>query len=108
MQTLSFDNTFVRELPADPATGPGRRQVHGALYSRVEPTPVAAPRLVAWSLEVAALLDIDPADIESPAFAQVFGGNALLDGGTAEIPGAGHGDKGVEIAEIEILHCSTY
>ena len=80
MQTLSFDNTFVRELPADPATGPGRRQVHGALYSRVQPTPVAAPRLVAWSREVAAMLDIDPADIESPAFAQVFGGNALLDG----------------------------
>src|SRR5258708_17461232 len=80
MQTLSFDNTFVRELPADPATGPGRRQVHGALYSRVEPTPVAAPRLIAWSREVAAMLDIDPAAIESPAFAQVFGGNALLEG----------------------------
>ncbi len=80
MQSLSFDNAFVRELPADPTTGPGRRQVHGALYSHVEPTPVAAPRLVAWSREVAAMLDIDPADIESPAFAQVFGGNALLDG----------------------------
>ena len=80
MQALSFDNTFVRELPADPMTGPGRRQVHGALYSRVQPTPVAAPRLVAWSREVAAMLDISPADIESPAFAQVFGGNALLDG----------------------------
>jgi uncharacterized protein YdiU (UPF0061 family) len=80
MQALSFDNTFVRELPPDPATGPGRRQVHGALYSRVEPTPVAAPRLIAWSREVAAMLDIDPADIESPAFAQVFGGNALLEG----------------------------
>jgi uncharacterized protein YdiU (UPF0061 family) len=80
MQALSFDNTFVRELPADPVTGPGRRQVHGALYSRVQPTPVAAPRLVAWSREVAEMLDISPADIESPAFAQVFGGNALLDG----------------------------
>ena len=80
MQALSFDNTFVRELPADPASGPGRRQVHRALYSRVEPTPVAAPRLIAWSREVAALLGIDPAEIESPAFAQVFGGNALLEG----------------------------
>ena len=80
MQTLSFDNSFVRELPADPATGPGRRQVHGALYSRVEPTPVAAPRMVAWSREVAALLDIDPAEMASPAFAQVFAGNALLPG----------------------------
>ena len=80
MQALSFDNTFVRELPADPLQGPGRRQVHGALYSHVRPTPVAAPRLLAWSREVAAILDLDPADIETPAFAQVFGGNALLDG----------------------------
>ncbi|HEX7955147.1 MAG TPA: YdiU family protein, partial [Burkholderiales bacterium] len=66
--------------PADPASGPGRRQVHGALYSRVEPTPVAAPRLIAWSREVAELLDIDAADIAAPAFAQVFSGNALLEG----------------------------
>jgi len=40
----------------------------------------AAPRLIAGRAEVAAMLDIDPADVESPAFAQVFGGNALLDG----------------------------
>ena len=43
MQTLRFDNTFVRELPTDPQDGPRRRQVHGALHSRVEPTPVCAP-----------------------------------------------------------------
>jgi uncharacterized protein YdiU (UPF0061 family) len=80
MQTLRFDNSFIRELPADPHIGPQRRQVHGALYSWVEPTPVSAPRLVAHSPEVAALLGIDAADIASPTFAQVFGGNALLDG----------------------------
>jgi serine/tyrosine/threonine adenylyltransferase len=80
MQSLHFDNTFVRRLPADPETGPRLRQVHGALFSRVEPTPVAAPRLMAYSREVAALLGIDEADIKSPVFAQVFGGNALLEG----------------------------
>jgi uncharacterized protein YdiU (UPF0061 family) len=80
MQALRFDNRFVRELPADPEPGPRVRQVHGALYSRVAPTPVAAPRLVAHSPEVAALLDIDDAAIASPAFARVFGGNALVDG----------------------------
>ncbi len=80
MQTLSFDNTFVRELPADPATGTQRRQVHGALYSRVTPTPVVAPRLIAYSREVAEMLGIDQAHIESPAFAQVLAGNRLLDG----------------------------
>ncbi len=80
MQTLRFDNRFVRELPADPEAGPRLRQVHGALYSRVEPTPVPAPRLIAYSREVAEMLGIDEAAINSPEFAQVFGGNALLDG----------------------------
>ena len=80
MQTLRFDNRFVHELPADPEAGPRLRQVHGALFSRVEPTPVAAPRLIAHSREVAEMLGIDETTIASPAFAQVFGGNALLDG----------------------------
>ena len=78
--SLRFDNRFVRELPADPDDRPGTRQVHGALYSRVMPTPVAAPRLLAHSREVAALLGLDPAFVASPHFADVFGGNALLDG----------------------------
>ncbi|MEO8627167.1 MAG: protein adenylyltransferase SelO [Betaproteobacteria bacterium] len=80
MQALHFDNAFVRDLTSDPEAGSRVRQVHGALYSRVDPTPVSAPRLVAYSPEVAALLGIDPVYIASPAFANVFGGNALLDG----------------------------
>ncbi len=80
MQTLRFDNRFVRELPADPEAGPRLRQVHGALYSRVEPTPVSAPRLIAYSREVAQMLGIDEATVNSPEFAGVFAGNALLDG----------------------------
>ena len=80
MQDLHFDNAFVRELPGDPQTDPRVRQVHGALYSSVHPTPVAAPRLIAHSPEVAALLGIDEQSIASPEFAAVFGGNALLAG----------------------------
>ena len=80
MRTLRFDNSFVSRLPADPEVGPRVRQVRGALYSRVDPTPVAAPRLVAYSREVAALIGLDAADIRSPAFAQVFGGNKLVEG----------------------------
>lgn len=80
MQSLRFDNSFVARLPADPERGPRVRQVHRALYSHVEPTPVAAPRLIAHSREVAEILGIDEKDIASPRFAQVFGGNALLDG----------------------------
>jgi serine/tyrosine/threonine adenylyltransferase len=80
MQTLRFDNRFVRELPGDAESGPRLRQVHGAAFSRVEPTPVAAPRLLAHSHEVASLVGIDADAIASPAFARVFGGNALLEG----------------------------
>src|SRR5258705_1487846 len=80
LSALHFDNAFVRELPGDGETGPRRRQVHGALYSPIDPEPVAAPRLIAYSTEVASLLGITATDIASPLFAQVFGGNAQLDG----------------------------
>ena len=80
MRNLQFDNRFVRELPADPELGRQVRQVHGACYSRVEPTSVRAPKLLAWSAEVADLLGFDESDILDPRFAEVFGGNALLPG----------------------------
>ncbi len=80
MFTLNFDNAFVRELPGDPEQGSRRRQVEGALYSRVEPTPVAAPSLLVHSAEMAATLDLTEADVNSPEFAEIFGGNGLLDG----------------------------
>lgn len=77
---MHFDNAFVRELPGDPETGTRIRQVQGALWSAVDPTPVAAPRLIAHSSEMAAKLGIAQADIAAPEFAQVFGGNALFEG----------------------------
>ncbi|MEO8669678.1 MAG: protein adenylyltransferase SelO [Tahibacter sp.] len=80
MHTLRWDNAFVRDLPGDPETGPRQRQVEGALHSRVDPTAVAAPKLIAWSEEVAAMLDIAPATMTSAAFAEVMGGNRVLPG----------------------------
>ena len=80
MFQLRFDNAFVRDLPADPEQGVEPRQVEGALYSRVEPTPVTAPRLLAHSAEMAATLGISETQVATPEFARVFGGNALLDG----------------------------
>ena len=80
MQALKFDNRFVRELPGDPDGSPQVRQVFGACWSPVLPTPVAAPRLLAWSREVVDLLGLAAGDVEAPEFAQVFGGNALLEG----------------------------
>ncbi|MEO8810358.1 MAG: protein adenylyltransferase SelO [Rhodanobacter sp.] len=80
MFNLHFDNAFVRELPADPERARQPHVVEGAMYSLVEPVPVAAPVVLAYSAETAALLDIDAADVAAPEFAQVFGGKALLDG----------------------------
>jgi uncharacterized protein YdiU (UPF0061 family) len=77
---LRFDNRFTRELPVDPVIENRRRQVFGACYSRVRPTPVAAPRLVAYSREAAALLDLSEAACRSEAFTQVFAGNLSLPG----------------------------
>lgn len=80
MQALNFDNRFVRELPGDTDGINMPRQVYDAFWSTVKPTPVSAPRLLAHSPEVAALLGWVDADITHPDFAQVFGGNKLLPG----------------------------
>ena len=77
---LRFDNSFVRELPGDPDRSQRRRQVLGACYSHVEPTPVARPRLLAYSREVAELLGISPEAAESQTFADAFAGNRMLPG----------------------------
>jgi len=80
LEQLRFDNTFVRDLPADPETTNARRQVLGACYSRVQPTPVARPRTIACSREVAEMLGLTLEDCRSEMFAEVFGGNRLLPG----------------------------
>lgn len=80
MTRLQFDNRFVRELPADLDTENVRRQVLGACYTFVSPTPVTKPKLVAYSRELATDLGIRPVDCESPQFTEVFSGNEILDG----------------------------
>jgi uncharacterized protein YdiU (UPF0061 family) len=80
MNALLFDNTFVRELPADPIEENRVRQVHGACYSRVAPTPVPQPQLVAHAREVAAAIGLGEQDCQSPDFAAIFAGNQLMPG----------------------------
>jgi serine/tyrosine/threonine adenylyltransferase len=80
MTLLHFDNAFIRELPEDTESGSRPRQVLGAAYSRVDPAPVPAPKVVAWSPEMAQALGLDAAELESPELAQVLGGNAVLEG----------------------------
>lgn len=78
--SLHFDNRFTRDLPADPVTTNHTRQVHRACFSRVQPTQVAAPQLVAFSREMAERIGLSEQAARSPEFAQVFAGNRLLPG----------------------------
>jgi uncharacterized protein YdiU (UPF0061 family) len=80
MTVLRFDNRYLRELPADPIEGSAVRQVEGAAYSRVSPTPVRAPCLLAHAREVAEMLGLAGEDLASPAWTAVLAGNALWPG----------------------------
>jgi uncharacterized protein YdiU (UPF0061 family) len=80
LHDLLFDNRLVHQLPADPETENFRRQVVGAIYSRVNPTSVTNPQLLAGAAEVAALVDLPAAIFQQAEFAQVFAGNQLLVG----------------------------
>jgi uncharacterized protein YdiU (UPF0061 family) len=77
---LRFDNAFVRDLPGDTSGNNRPRQVHGAAYSLVGPTPVAAPRLIAYSREMAEVLGFDPDALSRDPLVSVLGGNGLLEG----------------------------
>ena len=77
LDQLVFHNRFTQLLPADPDTTNRRRQVSGAAFSRVQPTPVAAPITLAWSPEVAGLLGLDADACASADFAEVFAGNRV-------------------------------
>jgi uncharacterized protein YdiU (UPF0061 family) len=77
---LVFDNRALRNLPVDPSTENRTRQVHGACFSRVKPTPVKGPRTLAVAAEVAALLELPGDFVKSQQFADVFAGNQLLPG----------------------------
>lgn len=83
MSYPSFDNRFVRELPGERDATNHVRAVHGALWSPVTPTPVAAPKLLGYSQEMVEALGLDAATIASPEWVAALSGNAVLPGMTA-------------------------
>jgi uncharacterized protein YdiU (UPF0061 family) len=80
LDELQFDNRFTRLLPGDSEPNNFRRQVRGACWSRVQPAQVAAPRLLGWSAEIVADLDLASDEFRSGSAAEVFSGNRLLAG----------------------------
>lgn len=80
LSQLQFDNRLVSELPADEELKVYPRQVLGAAYSLVSPTPVKNPQLVCAATEVARLLDLTEDVFSENDFVQVFAGNKQLAG----------------------------
>jgi uncharacterized protein YdiU (UPF0061 family) len=77
---LQFTSRFIDSTPGDPLSDRRPRQVTGALWSKVQPTPVPSPRLVAHSPEVMAQLGLDEATLRSGQMVQVLAGNVLWPG----------------------------
>jgi uncharacterized protein YdiU (UPF0061 family) len=61
-----FDNSYAR-LPA-------------SLYARLDPTPVAAPRLVRVNTGLAESLGLDPDELASPEGVEMLAGNRVPEG----------------------------
>ncbi|KAG9142931.1 hypothetical protein Leryth_006205 [Lithospermum erythrorhizon] len=81
LEELKWDNSFVRELPADPRTDNMPREVLHACYTKVSPSAeVDNPQLVVWSELVAEILELDPKEFEREDFSLKFSGETLLDG----------------------------
>ena len=82
LDSLRFDNSALRELPVDPDLRNFPRGRPNICVSRVDPTPVAAPDLLTWVPEVAALLGL-PGQLDATtrsAAAAAFAGNTVLPG----------------------------
>jgi uncharacterized protein YdiU (UPF0061 family) len=77
---LEFTNRAWAALPFDPNEENRARQVLGACFTRVRPTPVKAPRTLAVAREVAELLDLTPEFTGGAEFAEIFAGNRSLPG----------------------------
>lgn len=79
---LTWDDLFVRTLPGDHSGRTLSRQLPEAFYATISPTPVASPRLLAWSREAGELLGLaEPSTSEqSQLAAEALGGNRILPG----------------------------
>ena len=77
LSAVDFEDTFTSSLAADPEPRNFVRQVAGASYSRVTPTPVANPRLLAWSDDCARLLGLSRPTSNSNATVELLVGNKI-------------------------------
>jgi uncharacterized protein YdiU (UPF0061 family) len=77
LSELTFLNTFAGALPSDASEVNVPRQVRNASYTRVIPTPVRTPRLLAWSDGLAEQLGLGRPTAEA---IEILAGNRVLPG----------------------------
>lgn len=82
LNSLTFDNRNLRELPVDDSRLGSSRIVPNAVFSLVDPTPVKNPKLIAYSKEALNLLGItiNNSDSYDDLFTAYFSGNELIKG----------------------------
>lgn len=81
LEEITWDHSFVRELPGDTREGGPVRQVLHSCYTKVSPSvKVNNPELVSWSKSCAEILDLDPHEFERTDFPLIFSGAVLLEG----------------------------
>ena len=74
MSSLKWVNRFTDQTPGDEEVGGTPRQVPGACWSRVKPTPTPRPILRLWSAEMAEVLGTEFGDDE------ILGGREIIEG----------------------------
>jgi uncharacterized protein YdiU (UPF0061 family) len=75
LDQINFRNEFVNAFAGDQTGDKRPRQTPGMLYSRVDPTPVAAPSLLAWSDTLSRELGIEKP--VNQAAVDILGGNLV-------------------------------
>jgi len=77
---LNIQDTFNKELPADPKRENTRRQVTNACYSFVQPRIPSAPEILHVSSEMLENIGLTEADAQTDLFKAIFSGAKVLEG----------------------------
>lgn len=113
---IHIENTFNKELPADPITQNTRRQVEKSCFSYVTPRIPSAPSLLQVSKEMATALGFSEEDLQSEDFLGMVTGKKVMDntspyamcyGGHQFGNWAGQLGDGRAINLVEITHNQT-
>lgn len=81
LEDLRWKNVFVESLPEDPSRENRTRQVEGAMFTRVQPTPTGTePTMVIGSDSMASSIGLSPSEFHRPEFSLIFSGNAICPG----------------------------